>query len=273
VPFFERTALSLSRSSAGCTRLALKFFAGNGETDLLVTNEDGRLHARNVVSFMDFADAFLGVQLSGMRLRGVESLFKAIRRGTLPLQEALVGMGILTKATSHPVESAALETYVGSVVRLGDVALRHVLRPVRSAPGGTFADRSSANFLREDLESRLVRFGIKFELCVQLFTDEKTTAVNDATVKWTSPFVRVGEVQFTQTSNPEDKAFISRLAFNPCNGFGALGINHARLEAYKASALERGALMGDAIREHFVAKNDGFGSSAPDVFGARSEPR
>jgi len=47
---------------------------------------------------------------------------------------------------------------------------------------------------------------------------------------------------------------INKMAFNPGNGFVALGITKDREEIYKAGSQHRGALSSDEVRTLFRAK-------------------
>jgi catalase len=229
--------------------VALKYIAADGtETDLLMTNEDGRSHAKNGPPFLDFADIFLAAQLQGRRTAALRELFAALRRGSLGVVEAIRGFATLAKATNRPVKSLALETYVGSPVQHGTIALRHVLRPHAATERKAYGTGSNANYLREDLERRLDRCPLRFELGVQIFRDERSTPVNDASRDWKTPFVRIGELTIATRATREQESSVNRLAFNPKHGFGSLGITHLRDEAYTESAKRRGAATTDEAR-------------------------
>jgi catalase len=229
--------------------VAVKFFAHDGgETDLLLTNEEGKSHARSGAPFLDFADILLAAQLQGQRLSAFKVLAQAVRRGTLSVYEAARGTAILLKATSRPVQSCATETYVGSPAHHGALAIRHVLRPHPQTQRRALGDTAHANYLREDLEARLAQAPVRFELGVQIFRDEQSTPINDASIAWNAPFVRVGELVLTGLPSADDEQLVQRLAFNPANGFGSLGITHTREDAYRVSAHNRGAASSEEAR-------------------------
>jgi hypothetical protein len=50
----------------------------------------------------------------------------------------------------------------------------------------------------------------------------------------------------------DDERLIDSMAFNPGHGFEPLGITHARVDVYEASARNRGAATTDEIRHHFT---------------------
>jgi catalase len=232
--------------------VAIKFFTSQGiETDLLMTNEGGRSHARNAVQFMDFADVLVA-QIAKGATGALEQLSRDMLDGKLGLVESARIIGVLAKETTlRTVNSLATEQYWGSVVRLGDVAFKYTLQPDQATVQGTQAERESDNYLREDIFSRLNDGPVRWRLCVQLFTDETTTPVQDASVAWAGALVPVGELEIPALPSADDEAIINQMAFNPAHGFEALGITHARRDVYAASAAnrkERGVLSSDEAR-------------------------
>ncbi len=234
--------------------IALKFFTAEGrETDLVMTNEGGRSHARNAAQFTDVADILAALQLRRGALEALKEFTADMLHGSLGPIEAARVVAILGKETLlRSVESMATEHYWGSVVRLGDLALKYSAHPHTSTRPGAFADRKQPDYLREDLLHRLAEEPLRFEIALQLFADEESTPVHDASVAWKSPLVRVGLLEIPARPAEDDERLIDRMAFNPGNGFEPLGITHARKVAYAASAKNRGALTTDEIRRYFV---------------------
>ncbi|BAN26095.1 catalase family protein [Caballeronia insecticola] len=86
---------------------------------------------------------------------------------------------------------------------------------------------------------------------MQLFVDEASTPVNDASVAWQADLATIGEVEIATLPSADDEARINQLAFNPANGFAPLGITHARRDVYAASAANRrgrGVLTSEQAR-------------------------
>jgi catalase len=219
---------------------ALKFFTADGtETDLLMTNEGGRSHARNAVQFMNLADIIVAQLATGL-VGGLAQGLKELLSGKLgPLETARMA-GIVAEATLlHKVDSLTTERYWGSVVKLGDAAIKHSLQPDPATAAGTDADRDSHDYLREDLLNRLKKGPLKWKLAVALFVDEQATPVNDASVVWNSAPVTIGQLEISTAPSAADEACINQMAFNPANGFEPLGITHARKAVYAASAANR----------------------------------
>jgi catalase len=234
--------------------VALKFFAKGGvETDLVMTNEGGRSHARNASLFMKIADLLTDVAvLQAGSVRGLGYVVLDALRSPRGLRETTRVAAILWRATVlHRVESMATEHYWGSVVQLGQLPAKYSLRPDESTSPGTAARFDSPNYLREDLVSRLVKGPLRFELCVQLFISEKRTPVNDASVIWDAPQIPVGRVEIGTIPDDAEEEVVNKMSFNPSRGFPPLGITHTRGDVYAASALNRGALSTQDIRAYF----------------------
>ncbi|SAK66471.1 Catalase-related peroxidase [Caballeronia temeraria] len=232
--------------------IALKFFTKEGvETDLLMTNEGGRSHARDAAQFMAVADIIAALLAEGT-VSGIAQGFREMMMARLGPVEGARILAILFKETRvHHVASVATEHYWGSVVQLGQAAVKYSLHPHPSTPEGTNAERHGDNYLRADIFNRLEQGPVKWQLGVQFFVDEATTPVNDASVAWKSDMVMIGELELDAPPSADDEARVDRLAFNPANGFAPLGITHARKEVYAASAANRegrGVLSSDEAR-------------------------
>jgi hypothetical protein len=232
--------------------VALKFFTPSGvETDLLMTNEGGRSHARTATQFMDFADVLVA-RIEQGAVGALQTLTSELRDSRLgPLEVASI-VGILTKETVlHSVDSLATERYWGSVVALDDVAIKYSLHPHDTTPPGTDADAHADDYLRLDLQNRLQKGPIKWQLCVQTFVNEKETPINDASIAWAGAPIPVGELEISSAPSAADELLIKQMAFNPGNGFAPLGITHARVVIYAHSAKNRaarGVLSSDEAR-------------------------
>jgi hypothetical protein len=221
--------------------VAIKLFTADGiETDLLMTNEGGRSHARNAAQFVDFADVLVAQIERGMLGLAFE-LTSEVVSGKLGLLETGRMLQILSGATLRHVNSLAAEHYWGSVVKLGTAAIEYSLHPDAQTEPGTKANASADDYLGEDLRNRLSQGSVKWQLSAQLFVDEQSTPVNDASVAWDAPLVVVGELEISAAPSADDETSIGRMAFNPAHGFEPLGITRAREVVYAASAKNREA--------------------------------
>jgi len=101
------------------------------------------------------------------------------------------------------------------------------------------AIKRSANFLREELESRLRNGPVAFRLLLQLANESDPT--NDATALWPAdrPLVELGRLEVTRIS-PTSAADERRLVFDPTNVTDGIGLSDdpillARSAAYSIS--------------------------------------
>jgi hypothetical protein len=130
--------------------------------------------------------------------------------------------------------------------------MKHSLHPDASTAPGTDGDPRAPDYLRKDLLNRLAKGPIRFQLSVQLFEDEESTPVKDASVVWKLRPLPIGELEIAALPTQEEERLIDRRAFNPGNGFEPLGITHPRREVYAASARNRKAASTEDIRRHFA---------------------
>jgi catalase len=234
--------------------VAVKFFTPDDvETDLVATNEGGRSHARNALEFMNTAELLLDVDIRGGKIQAIKDLVgQLVRRQVGPISGAHVAT-ILTKETVlRRVSTMTAEAFWGSVVQLGDYAIKYSLQPDTAVNPGTDADPKKSDYLRQDLLNRIAKKPVRYRLCVQFFSDERRTPVNDASKAWKAPLVEIGDLQIQSLPSPEEEELIASMAFNPGRGFDPLGITHARRDVYAASARNRGALEGHDVRPVFA---------------------
>ncbi|WP_306336400.1 peroxidase family protein [Streptomyces sp. KL118A] len=234
--------------------------------DLLATNHPVS-HARDAVEFVAFAKAMAGATTT---LQKAVGLFVK-----LPLA---VGMATATRmrrnvqaAARHTVNSLAGETYWSrSAILWGEAGpVRYLLRP--SGQVGTTAgsdpERRDPQYLRRELETRLARQDVSFDLCLQRYVDERRTPVEDGSVEWlesVAPAVPVATLTVPRQDldTAEARAVGGRvevLGFNPwftTDEFRPLGnLNRARKAAYEASAAHRGGLRfvtGEPLRNRVL---------------------
>ena len=81
--------------------------------------------------------------------------------------------------------SVALESYWSrGAIRWGDHAVRYLLRPASNAPGAPDPPRKDPEYLSKEAALRLAAGDIEFELCLQLYVDERATPIEDTAIKW-----------------------------------------------------------------------------------------
>ena len=112
------------------------------------------------------------------------------------------------------------------------------------------ASKRSANFLREELESRLQRGPVGFRLLVQLA--EESDPTDDVTALWPAdrPFVELGRLEVSGIS-PTGAADERRLVFDPTNLADGIALSAdpillVRSAAYSLSYDQRASFAGSA---------------------------
>ncbi|MEU6124944.1 peroxidase family protein [Streptomyces sp. NPDC047123] len=220
--------------------------------DLLATNHPVS-HARDAREFVAFAKAMAGATTP---LRKGLALLVRLPLAVGPAPAARMRRTVRA-ATRHAVHSLAAETYWSRSAILWGAAgpVRYLLRPVGAA-GAAVSDsaRRDPQYLRRELETRLARQDIVFELCLQRYVDARRTPVEDGSVEWlesVAPAVPVARL--TVPSRDLDTAEargaaerVEAIGFNPwytTEEFRPLGnLNRARKATYEASAAHRGGL-------------------------------
>jgi Catalase len=173
--------------------------------------------------------------------------------GRLGLSRALELLPKLASGLRRPVRSLATTHYFSAApIRCGAYAAHYALAPrEREEPEPALAP--SADFLRAGLAARLAKGPVVYDLRIQLYTDERKTPIEDASVEWKeedAPFVTVATLTLPRQDldGPRGRkiaSFVEGLSFDPWHALEAhrpLGnIMRARNHAYRLSTLERHA--------------------------------
>jgi hypothetical protein len=153
-------------------------------------------------------------------------------------------------AGAPKVSSLATTAFYTAVpLRFGATAAKLALVPLAPAPaqGGS----RSPDALREDLVARLRSGPLSWSLRAQLFVDEKTTPIEDASVPWSedrSPFHELARLtlpaqDLTSPSGVKTGEYVEQLSFDPWHAVEELrpvgAMMRARAHAYRESVLER----------------------------------
>lgn len=152
----------------------------------------------------------------------------------------------LTNFKSYPKSSPLEASYWSQTpYRLGPMhAVKYSVTPSSSnvyAPG---ADRSAKDFLKQAMVEQLTNqmIPVSFDFWVQLFQDQRTTPIEDATVPWKTDRIKVATITiYPQKFDSEaDMDFCEQLSFSPWQGLPEHeplgGINRARRPAYADSS-------------------------------------
>lgn len=104
------------------------------------------------------------------------------------------------------------------------------------------SDTKAENYLRTNMAATLAANEIRFDFCIQLQTDAETMPVENPTIAWQSPFVKVAEIKIPVQvfDEPEQMEFGDNLSFNIWHSLPEhrpLGsFNRARKRAYEELA-------------------------------------
>ncbi|MCY1145436.1 peroxidase [Actinoplanes sp. Pm04-4] len=229
--------------------------------DLLMTNAPVS-HARDARQFAEFAVATAGGGVG--RYTGLVKLAFTLGPG----ETARIVRNVV--AARRRITSVATETYWSRtpITWGGAQAVQYLLRPEPEAPEG--GERDGPDFLTSEMEDRLARGDVRFELCVQRFRDAETTPIEDAAVDWRTAGAPPEPIAvLTIRAGSCDNPYVHGLRFNPWNTteeFRPLGnLNRARKAAYDASAAHRD-------RERWLtevpARNRVAGAAMRTIFGA-----
>ena len=161
-------------------------------------------------------------------------------RRTLKVLRGLAAMPKVASMAEAPFFTAA-------PIRFGDTAAKLALFPLTARSGKRARGRDG---LRADLAARLAQGPIEYSLKAQLFADEKSTPIEDASVEWKTPFAELGRLTLPkqEVESPrgrEIQELVERLSFDPWHAVEELrplgAMMRARGPAYRESVIARQA--------------------------------
>jgi Catalase len=213
-----------------------------GRQDVLLSNTPVSF-ARDPVMFMVVASIFVESSLLVAPLKLIRALGPA---------DAIRVMANLLRPPERRIAFTAQRYWSRTPFQFGDSAARLFVRP--EGPVRRVEASGDPDFLTTDLADELRQQPRAFELCAQLFVDEARTPIEDASRLWAedvAPPIVLGRlilpIQDLDGAAARDLAerVESAEAFSPWNTpcLRPLGrTNRARREAYRRSAVNRGAL-------------------------------
>jgi hypothetical protein len=190
--------------------------------------------------------------------RNVQHVFdflKATATGTPAAQLATTThpklIGYTSVAKSSPLN---LSYWSQTPYKLGDGAVKYFVRPSGGEGSSAVPLNPTPDGLREALAEQLTfrKLDARFDLCVNPQTDAVAMPIEDATIEWTSPAVRVAEISLypQKFDSPEQMAFFENLSWSPWNALPEHaplgGINRARRPIYAESSALRHTSTGIA---------------------------
>jgi hypothetical protein len=182
---------------------------------------------------------------------------RAARRGPARLLPSLISsfgfrraLGILWgSATAEKVKSFATHTFhTAAPIAFGKSAAKLALFPQPSPEPNPAA--KGPEFLREDLTARLKQGALTWTLKAQLFADQSTTPIEDATAVWQGPWIDLATLTLPKQDpdsprGREINELVSQMSFDPWHSIeehrplGAM--MRARGATYGASVQARNA--------------------------------
>jgi hypothetical protein len=190
--------------------------------------------------------------------RDVQHIFdflKATATGTPPAQLATTTHPKLIGYTSVAKSSLLdLSYWSQTPYKLGDGAVKYFLQPSGDEESPSVPLNQAPDGLRDALAEQLTfrKLGRRFDLCVIPQADAVAFPIEDATIEWTSPAMRVAVIWIypQKFDLPEQMAFFENLSWNPWNALPEHaplgGINRARRPIYEESSALRHKTTGVA---------------------------
>ncbi|GHH08719.1 catalase [Sphingomonas glacialis] len=197
------------------------------------------------------------------RLEGTKKVVSAALRGVRHAFEAVgaeAPAAINSLGGAPNVEPLGETYYSATAFRFGDYIAKFSIAPVAPAmialSGKEIAIEGRQDAIREDVRTEMRTLDAEWEFRVQLCRDLEAQPVEDATVLWTSPFVRVGTIRAAAQDSWSD-AHVQQIneetRFSVWTGIAAhqpLGnINRARRDTYRHSADFRARVNGCPYHE------------------------
>jgi hypothetical protein len=205
--------------------------------DFLATSHSVTSAVRNVGQFMAFVRAKRSGSLLAGLVRGV-GICEALR-----ILWALVFTVLLPKVRSMVTEHFSST----APIKLGPYAVKFMVRAAEKTKETT-SSSSSDDFLHDDLARRLRQADIELDFLVQFYVDDIRTPIEDTSVRWNTPFLKVAELHIPKCDldSAHGKALseaVNRLSFSPWHAtedHRPLGnVMRARRVAYVASSALR----------------------------------
>ena len=154
-------------------------------------------------------------------------------------------LGKLLKSAKVP-SMAAHPFYMPVPMAWGDTAAKLGLFPTSAAASSVTGDA----WYREDLAARLKSGPLSWSVRAQMFVDDASTPIEDASVAWPSPWTEIGTLTIDKQdvdseSGKKVDAYVDTLSFDPWHALEVhrpLGaMNRCRAVAYRESVIGRKA--------------------------------
>lgn len=205
--------------------------------DFLATSHSVTSAVRDVGQFM----AFIRAKRGGLKL---VPLIRALGFG----EACRILWSLFIHVRLPKVRSMVTEHFSSTApIKLGPYAVKFMVRQA-AEPAAKTSRSSSDDFLHDDLARRLRQADIALDFLVQFYVDDIRTPIEDTSVRWDTPFLKVAELHIPKCDldSAHGKALseaVNRLSFSPWHAtedHRPLGnVMRARRVAYEASSAFR----------------------------------
>jgi len=217
----------------------------SGTQDFIMINHPV-FFVRNAADYVEFQKAL-----------SEDSPFKFFFPGLNPfnfrLHEFAIANAIRSTKVANPLDSQYWST---TPYRFGDTEMKFSARPC--GPASLFAETTSPDFLRDNMQKHLAQSEACFDFLVQLRKGSSKMPIEDPTIEWSekdSPFIPVARITIPAQAftSPEQLAFCENLSFTPWHAIPEYrplgGINRVRKTVYNTISRVRHELNSEECRE------------------------
>jgi len=229
------------------------YSSGQAQDFLFV--DDPVFFCRDALEYADFAEIIARCH-GGPQLRTaarVTAFFVGTNRHTSHLGGLIGLVRVISRKVDNPLD---IRYWSQTPYMLGTRPVKYSLKPIPAAPVDGVAN-DEADRLAEAIARTLQSRDARFELQAQRWIDERTTPVEDPTVRWDesiTPFVKVATLRIpsqdseapTRYDRADDLSFTPWHCLNVHRPLG--GINRVRQAAYETSARLRAERSGTPLQ-------------------------
>lgn len=192
---------------------------------------------RNIPDYLDFFNVIK--QSPGKA--PLKFFFPSLNPFKWRLSEFRIIRGIQNNKIVNPLR---VQYWSTTPYKLGEQVMKYSAKPTSPAPENPTIPESE-NYLREAMVEHLKTKEACFDFLVQLQTDPVKMPIEDPTVEWDSPFIKVATIKIPPQTfdSDEQMEFCEHLSYNPWHSLEAHqplgGVNRARNLVYKTISQRR----------------------------------
>jgi catalase len=228
--------------------MAIKVFGIEGEKALPDDDSDVQdfILLDNEVFFASDVETFLGFMMASKAARAGENP-NAVKEFAEKSDHNAETVDLAMKTLKKGIPSPLAVPYWSTVpYKCGEGAVKYSVKPAESNQVA-MPQTPSEHYLREAMVEHLTtqQKPATFDFYVQLQTDAETMPIEDPTIPWTSPEIKVATIQIAPQDfdTPEHNKLYEESSFTPWHALDVHrplgGINRARKPVYKASSALR----------------------------------